>query len=85
MAATRRLRRPPANPEPEASLRGAAVYALEKLAMPFPALKLGKPIRAQAKIARIYLCGEREKQTALEARLATAGHGRPRRGPSHDK
>jgi gluconokinase len=62
-----------ANPEPEASLRGAAVYALEKLGMPFPALKLGQPIRAQAKIARIY-AAEREKQTALEARLSTRVH-----------
>jgi gluconokinase len=58
-----------ANPEPEASLRGAAVYAMEKLGLDVPPLKLGKPIRPRAKIARIY-AAEREKQTALEALLA---------------
>jgi gluconokinase len=53
------------NPEPEASIRGAAVFVLEKLEMPIPQLKLGTPIRPRAKLAKRY-SHERHRQIALE-------------------
>ncbi len=56
------------NPEPEASIRGAAVFVLEKLTMPIPPLKMGSPIRPRAKIAARYF-QERKRQIALEKLL----------------
>lgn len=53
------------NPEPEASIRGAAVFVMEKLGMPVPAVRMGAPIRPRAKIAAQY-AHERQRQIALE-------------------
>lgn len=53
------------NPEPEASIRGAAVFVLEKLKMPIPQLKLRTPIRPRATLAARY-AHERQRQIALE-------------------
>lgn len=57
-----------ANPEPEASIRGAAVFALEKLGMRVPDLKAGAPMRPRAKIAARY-AEDRARQVALESLL----------------
>jgi sugar (pentulose or hexulose) kinase len=54
-----------ANDEAEASLRGAAVYALEKLGFPIPELKITNPVKPQLKLQRQYR-EEREKQRKLE-------------------
>ncbi len=54
------------NDEPEASLRGAAVFALEKLGRPVPEARLKNPIRPQQRIAKLYAL-EREKQRQLES------------------
>ncbi len=61
-----------ASPEPEASLRGAAVFACEKLGLRVAELKLGRAIRPQQKIAAQY-AAEREKQVALEELFQRAG------------
>jgi len=53
------------NPEPEASLRGAAVFALEKLGLPITDLKYGAAVLPSASIHRIYKT-ERARQTELE-------------------
>ncbi len=53
------------NEEMEASLRGAAIYALEKMNHPAPATRAGKPVKPRAKYARLYEAA-REKQRALE-------------------
>jgi gluconokinase len=58
-----------ANPEPEASIRGAAVFALEKLGVPVPDLKAGAPLRPRVKIASRY-AADRKRQAALESFLA---------------
>jgi gluconokinase len=58
-----------ANPEPEASIRGAAIFALEKLGMRVPDLRSGQPVRPRARIAALYSAA-REQQIALEARMA---------------
>jgi gluconokinase len=42
------------NPEPEASIRGAAVYALEREGAAVGPLKLGRPIRSEAAAAKAY-------------------------------
>ena len=57
-----------ANDEAEASLRGAAVYALEKLGFPVPELRLSNPTKPQLKLQRQYK-EEREKQRKLEELL----------------
>ena len=57
------------NDEPEASLRGAAVYALEKLGYPIPQSKLAHGVRPTARPTRLY-AAEREKQQRMEAALA---------------
>ncbi|MEK0450978.1 MAG: hypothetical protein RL088_3246 [Verrucomicrobiota bacterium] len=57
------------NDEPEASLRGGAVYALEKLGYPIPQSKLTQGVRPSGKCTRLY-AAEREKQRRLEAALA---------------
>jgi gluconokinase len=54
-----------ASAEPEASLRGAACFAMEKCGVTPAAVKLGKAIRPRAKAARAYVQA-REKQAALE-------------------
>lgn len=55
-----------ANPEPEASLRGAAVFALEKLQIVLPELKYGAPVKPKAAIHRLYL-QERARQAKVES------------------
>jgi len=61
-----------ANADPEASLRGAAVFALERLGYSVAELKLGTPIRPTPAIARLYR-EERLRQSELEILMA---HGR---------
>lgn len=60
-----------ANPEPEASIRGAAVFAIEKLGGKPAALKLPAPIRPRKKFAEAYAAA-REKQRALESLMLRA-------------
>jgi gluconokinase len=57
-----------ASTEPEASLRGGAVLALEKMGFQPPAPKLGSVIRPQKKAAQAY-ARAREKQVALESKM----------------
>jgi gluconokinase len=57
-----------ASREPEASLRGAACFALEKLGRRLPAVKPGKDIRPEPAAVRAYLKARRE-QVRLEALL----------------
>ena len=57
-----------ANPEPEASIRGAAVYAMEKLGMPIQALPETEPLLPRKEIALRYR-EARASQTKLEALL----------------
>jgi len=54
------------NPEPEASLRGAAVFALEKLGLPVTDLKYGTPAAPSAAVHRVYRT-ERARQATVEA------------------
>ena len=54
------------NDEMEASIRGAAIYALEKLGQPAPAFVLPKPIKPRARSAKQY-AEARERQRALES------------------
>jgi gluconokinase len=54
--------------DPESSIRGAAVYALEKLGYPIPEPKLINPIKPRKAAAREYAI-EREKQRKLEELL----------------
>lgn len=51
-----------ANPEKEASLRGAAIFAMEKLGLEIPVFKAVRPLRPVAKRVRLY----REQRTAQE-------------------
>jgi gluconokinase len=60
-----------ASTEPEASLRGAACFAMEKLGLKPPALKLGPVIRPRSRPARAY-AKARQQQIRLEALLAAA-------------
>ncbi|MCE9609396.1 MAG: gluconokinase [Chthoniobacter sp.] len=53
------------NEEMEASLRGAAIFALEKIGIPVPATTLAKAVKPRLTYARLYAT-EREKQRALE-------------------
>jgi gluconokinase len=57
------------NHEPEASLRGAAIYALEKIGGRPRNARLSTPVRPRMKWAREH-AREREKQVALEALLS---------------
>jgi sugar (pentulose or hexulose) kinase len=57
-----------ASTEPEASLRGAACFAMEKLGIKPTALKLGPAIRPLPAAARAY-AKARQQQTRLEAML----------------
>ena len=54
------------NDEMEASIRGAAICALEKLGSPAPPLVLSKPVKPRARYAKEYATA-RERQLALEA------------------
>lgn len=56
------------NDEMEASLRGAAVFALEKLGADTVNGNLGRAVRPRAKYVKLY-AAEREKQTAFEQSL----------------
>jgi gluconokinase len=58
------------NDEMEASIRGAAIYAIEKLGLPAPGAQFGKAIRPRAKWARVY-AAERQRQIDLEALLSS--------------
>ena len=53
------------NDEMEASIRGAAIFALEKLGQSVPALVLPKPVKPRARFAKQY-AEARERQRALE-------------------
>jgi gluconokinase len=53
------------NDEMEASLRGAAIFALEKLGFPAPDGEVGRAVRPRAKYIKLY-AAEREKQRELE-------------------
>jgi len=53
------------NPEPEASLRGAAVFALEKLGLKIAEMNYGAPVPSSAPAHRLYRA-ERERQAAVE-------------------
>ncbi|MDQ3622964.1 MAG: gluconokinase [Verrucomicrobiota bacterium] len=53
------------NEEMEASIRGAAIYAMESLGIAVPVFKLGHPVNPRARFAKLYL-RDREKQQALE-------------------
>ena len=55
------------NDEMEASIRGAAIVALEKLGYEAPAAQVGRAIRPRGKYAKLY-AAEREKQRTLEER-----------------
>lgn len=57
------------NDEPEASIRGAAIYVLEKLGAPAVRTQLRKPVRPRPKWAKIY-ASERERQSDLERILS---------------
>ncbi len=57
-----------ASKEPEASLRGAACFAMEKLGLKIPELKLGRAIRPDLSVARAY-AQARVKQVQLEEKL----------------
>ena len=53
------------NDEMEASIRGAAIFALEKLGLPVPAHALTKAVKPRARFAKLY-AEARERQRALE-------------------
>jgi gluconokinase len=55
------------NDEMEASIRGAAIFAMEKLGYEAPAAIVGHAVRPRAKYVKLY-AAEREKQRELEAR-----------------
>ena len=55
------------NEEMEASLRGAAIFVLEKLGLPEPEAHVGRAVRPRGKYQKLY-AAERERQRALEAR-----------------
>ncbi len=55
-------------PEPEGSLRGAALFALEKLGIEPQPMKFGEPYDPRPQIHAAYL-GERRKQERLEKRM----------------
>ena len=57
-----------ANPEPEASIRGAAVFVLEKLGVRVPDLKAGAPIKPRKPYASRY-AADRVRHHTLETLL----------------
>ena len=56
------------NDEPEPAMRGAAVFALEKLGYPIPEYKLTNPVKPRKAAAREY-AAERERQRRIEELL----------------
>jgi gluconokinase len=54
-----------ANDEPEASIRGAAIFALEKLGVPLPEAQFGAPVKPNGKLVRRYAAA-RAQQIALD-------------------
>lgn len=60
-----------ANPEPEASLRGAAVFAIEKLGHPLAEMKYGPATAPTPSIHRLYRA-DRARQAQVEARLSAS-------------
>jgi gluconokinase len=69
-----------ANPEPEASIRGAAVFTMEKLGMPIAPLPIVAPLRPRKSIAQRY-AQDRERQASLERLLKsfnTTGGRKPK-------
>jgi gluconokinase len=54
-----------ANDEPEASIRGAAIFALEKLGVPLPEAQFGAPVKPNEKLVRRYAAA-RAQQIALD-------------------
>jgi gluconokinase len=55
------------NDEPEATLKGGAVYVLEKLSFELPAFRLARPIRPDPRVAEQY-ARERQCQSGAELR-----------------
>ena len=56
------------NDEMEASIRGAAIFAMEKLGMSVPDAAIGRAVRPRAKYAKLYAAA-REQQRTLEERV----------------
>ena len=56
------------NDEPDVTMRGAAVFALEKLGYPIPGIKLVHPVKPRKAAAREY-ADERERQRRIEELL----------------
>jgi gluconokinase len=52
----------------EASIRGAAIFALEKLGYAAPDASLGRSVKPRPKYAKLY-AAERERERALEAKV----------------
>lgn len=66
-----------ANPEPEASIRGAAVFAMEKLGMPIEPLPVLPPLRPRKTIAQRY-AQDRDRQATLERLLQAHNNPKPK-------
>ncbi|MDB6173515.1 MAG: hypothetical protein JWL59_2826 [Chthoniobacteraceae bacterium] len=60
------------NDEPEASIRGAAIYVLEKLGIAIPVASLGEPVIPREEWAKAY-ARERDRQRTLEELLRKSG------------
>ena len=58
------------NDEMEASIRGAAIYVLEKLGLPIPDVKFGKPIKPRSTFAKLF-AERRERQRQLEGLIGS--------------
>lgn len=56
------------NDEMEASIRGAAIYVIEKLGLPAPAGKFGRPVKPRLRYVRLY-AENRARQRQLEELL----------------
>jgi gluconokinase len=56
------------NDEPEASLKGAAIFALERLGHPAPEHRLAASVRPQVKLSRMYE-EQRERMKTLEEKM----------------
>lgn len=53
------------NDEMEASIRGAAIFVIERLGLPVPEVKLGKPVKPRSTYSRLY-AERRARQRELE-------------------
>ena len=65
--------------QPEASLRGAALFALDRLGVAAPKVRPVRPIRPRARCSRAYEIA-RERQIELEELVARSRRGRDRHG-----